>query len=151
MARGAWMTDVDALVAFIEARLGESERWAREAIPGPWRAHGGNGWGVVGERFGTHLPAGVADGVLYGDMHEPMSEADAEHIAAHDPQWALDDITAKRGILGRHCTMSGPGSACNACEGERWPCETVLWLAWPYRHHPDWRQEWTPEGASVDE
>jgi hypothetical protein len=77
----------------------------------------------------------------------------AEHVALHDPDRVLREITAKRRILARHALSPAVGDPelpwdnRNDCQydGDDWPCADLLDLALPYAEHPDYRNEWMPD------
>lgn len=88
--------------------------------------------------------------------------ADATHIALNDPQFVLDDIAAKRRIMGRHrrygeiARSYAPwDDACDGCgfPGDpEWPatehindCPELRDLAAPFAQHPDFDPAWTVE------
>lgn len=113
----------DDLIAFLRARLDETERIARAGEVSDWsidrQYHDGGEsyWDVDGPGGGwiAHV----------GDFH------DAEHIAANDPARVLRQVQAHRAIL-------------DDCE-ERRSVQALLplkALASIWSDHPDFRQEW---------
>jgi hypothetical protein len=128
------MTNVDGIVAWLLAQHDEDERVARGAMPGPWRldehAHGRE---VIAPPIGgTYLTRTVANGVMYGDMHESLESGNAEHIARHDPSRVLREVAAMRRRLARHAPVTSGGHAsCRRCatrsaHGEGWPCPDII-------------------------
>jgi Family of unknown function (DUF6221) len=71
------------------------------------------------------------------------------------------EVEAKRAILGRHRRIEPDftgAAACAWCSDdtdagarwhEPWPCPDVLSLAAVYRDHPEYRQEWVPDGTAA--
>ena len=74
------------IAAFLRARLDEDEAVAQRATPGPWVR---DALDIVPE--GEHSGHTVAE--------ECYSDADADHIAHHDPAHVLADIASKRLII----------------------------------------------------
>lgn len=153
------MSDVDALTAFIRARLDEEERDAKAAQPGPWNAEASPH--VVTEDGGT-----VA-AYVEGWTVEPtlIDEADARHIARQDPAATLARVAALRALVDLHeptkCasywheTKGGfvdNGLICDICANHdredgvtgEWPCTTMRHIAAIWRDHPDFPAEATP-------
>ena len=94
------------ITEFISARLDEWEQSAREATPGPWSAadeHGLMPGTTPAWCVSQMTPAGayvqdVADIPQGGDSEE----ADAGHIAMHDPAATLALVAALRAVVGLH-------------------------------------------------
>jgi hypothetical protein len=144
----------DLLIAFLNARLDEREAKAKAVKKPRWRTD--ETLDVVMEVTDHYLPDTIADGVMYGDMHEGLAAGVAEHIAANDPAYVLADVAAKREIIEAHPSgrdhPEGP-LYCLEC-GPKWktgkaprdwigyPCDTLRVLALPYADHPDYREEW---------
>lgn len=103
--------------------------------------------------------------VIFDSKGEPVvydegwpSEAQAAHIAEHDPARVLREIDAKREIVRLHtsphsvvdgfcveeggqCTHRGE-TECTICGGDG--CATLRLLALPYADRPGYREEWRP-------
>jgi hypothetical protein len=77
----------------IEARL----KVAREATPGPWSRYGNLGFQVF-----TEAPYDDPDYEPPAVTHGSDREADAVHIALHDPDDAIRRYTADLKVLERH-------------------------------------------------
>lgn len=141
--------DLDALVAFMRARLSEDEKAAHVAGGGSWRW--GHGYGKMcndpecsyGELFADE-PAGhrLLMDVHGYDVHD--SFGGAEHIARHDPARVLRDVEAKRRIVQR-CEY-----AWSRVPDEDWAAIAtfllldVLDLASVYHDHPEFQEGWKP-------
>lgn len=70
-----------------------------------------------------------------------------EHIARHGPARVLAEVAAKRAIVDLHWQWQdeeGPVDICDACDGMRYPCLTMLHLAVVYADHPDYDEAWKP-------
>lgn len=150
------MTD---LAAFVSARLDERQELAGE--PRTWKVthHECGQWGPCDEPCGEaaqcaegrcwHKVIGGSDGMTIYD-EGGHDEADAAHIAGHDPAWALRDVAAKRAILARHakagCDDEWGGVHCGWCSSPEaetpWPCPDVLDLAAIDSGHPDYDTGW---------
>jgi hypothetical protein len=140
-----------SIVDFLNARLTEDERLAREASQGI----GDGQWGT-----GLERQVRSARLALVAETAVP------HHIARHDPARVLREVTAKRAIArehgpsGKHTTVwewSELGHWCPECAAEpcrqlnNCPicggddgCRTVRLLAAIYGDHPDYREEWRP-------
>ncbi|MEU8760671.1 DUF6221 family protein [Streptomyces sp. NPDC048659] len=80
-----------------------------------------------------------------------QTEADATHVARHDPARVLAEVDAKRRILELH----GPAEyeysdvdICSTCDRGGplpHPCPTLHLLALPYADHPDYDEAWRPQ------
>lgn len=138
---------------FLRARLDEDEQVARAAIAGPWAVHSN------GEVYAPQFDHEVRySGVLTSVEHlmvtqdreglmSSVQEAEAEHIARHDPARVLAEVAAKRRIVGLHehkadsmALYPNPGNASGlmALGG------VLRLLALPYADHPDYDESWRP-------
>nr|WTB35006.1 DUF6221 family protein [Streptomyces sp. NBC_00830] len=76
----------------------------------------------------------------------------AQHVALHDPARVLREVEAKRRVLARHQLSPAVGDPelpwdnRDDCQfdGNDWPCDDFLDLAFPYANHPDYRKQWLP-------
>jgi predicted Zn-ribbon and HTH transcriptional regulator len=146
---------VSDLIAFIERRLDEDERLARDALhpdavsPGEW----------VTEQHGTHSEPNrchIAEDRRghYWSVAFEVFIPNAEHMARHDPARVLREVEAKRRVLARHHEESHVyGQICRGCgfEGDNEDprnfideCEELRDLASVWSDHPDYRTEWSP-------
>jgi Family of unknown function (DUF6221) len=122
---------VSDLVAFLRARLDETERNAQDAL------------------------------ALWPETHFTIDPGSLVLIAfhrTHDPARVLREVQAKRAIFDLHSpsypnTYPEPSGqpTCGVCHAggwdwdpERWPCPTVRALAAVYRDHPDYDEAWKP-------
>ena len=139
------------LTEFLLARYAEDEAVARKASKAPWAVTGG----------GEYLtPVGIVVAPGGG-----VRDADAHHIARHDPARVLAEVKTKRRIVelhGKGEDMSGfyekPKGGLVVCRecgpfedvdfrtyGKgNFPCATLRALAAAYADHPDYREEWKP-------
>jgi hypothetical protein len=152
----------DDLVAFLRVRLDETAAKARAATPGPWE------WTPkedVWNQCGPTLIRAGHDGeggreltqVLSGWGHDAwgmeVSEADAAHIAHHNPAFVLANVGAQRRFLDQFEQLAGEAASSDYLV--RGPArialsvlEPVLRLhALPYVDHPDYKPEWKPDPA----
>jgi hypothetical protein len=85
------------ILAYLDAAITASENAARSAA----EAVGGAGWDGWDREVAVELPGGdtIADGVMYGDLYEPMKKEACEHIALHDPESVLRRCAADRKML----------------------------------------------------
>lgn len=151
-------TTADALLAFINARLGEAERLGRALDGEGWHAHPNDLHGM--RRVTVDFTGEYVVAVTLAPR--------GEHIALHNPASVLADIAAKKKMLDCHQRVllrKGGGAdyhitawACMTCGGSdaaysdntpvlrvaRWPCPTLRLLAEAYDWHPDYREEWRP-------
>lgn len=99
--------DIEQLTEQVRAGLAADEETARAATAGPWQSRRrGDRFVVLG---GAHpLPGAESDvRVVHRDGGYPAdwpkdvvnAEADADHIARHDPARVLADVAAKRALL----------------------------------------------------
>ena len=125
------------IVSFLQARFDEDADLAR-------RCDGDEGCGRWTANSGT---VDFCQSDLTG-FHPTI----AEHVARHDPERVLREVTAKQRTLDRHSlspTVNDPElpwDSRNDCQydGEAWPCPDLLDLALPYADHPDHRPDWQP-------
>lgn len=148
---------MDALIAFLNARLAEDEQIARACLD----EVGGT---FKGEMY--HDGSGVADRDDYPSYPWGSGEAELAFVARHDPARVLREVEAKRETLRLHGRMSiTPGHPmfndahlttvpmviCRSCEpehmfrrAESWPCRTMRALALAYADHPGYQESWRP-------
>ena len=167
------------IVEFLEARIAEDEQTALASASPEWEWLEGDLVSATGkwtkcncycvwkepsavhrgpQRTPGHEHYRVDDTVIesfgdYGYESEvEVSDADAAHIARHDPARVLREVAAKRAIIAEHLGTKGyvytdDGTpACETCgdSTELWPCRTILALAAIYSDHPDHQTDWTP-------
>ena len=121
-----------AVIEFLTTQLDQEETLARAATSGPWEAC------AVGHA-GSHVvrPAGSCEWVSQVSRQDRAEqEADAAHIARHDPEHTLREVRAKRAILARAHDGSVDSDAA---------LEILVHLAAVYADHPAYRQDWGPE------
>jgi hypothetical protein len=137
------------IVEFLDAQLNEDEAAAFAATPGPWRTHQApHRTNVVRseaelDRIGT--AGGRMDMPTFTGQTSNRSrarwEADASHIACHDPTRVLREVAATRRILAGHesdwciCQLEG-----GAMKGA--PCSLLKNLAAHYIDRPGYKEEW---------
>lgn len=145
--------DPAGLITWLRAQLDEDERLARAAKPGPWKydpdpcedevysVHDGEHGDLVGD-----IVAYVR-GLRY-------QEANGSHVANWNPTRALDEIKAKREILGDCTKYMGKQSEMRHPEAmphdvpwispvANFAFRTLLRLAAPYADRPGYQSEWT--------
>lgn len=101
------------LVAFLDLELTRRETAARSAAD----AVGGAAWDGWDREVSVELPGGdtIADGVMYGDLYEPMKKEACEHIALHDPESVLRRCAADRKLIAEHGPFSVTDLSCKGC------------------------------------
>lgn len=112
------MTDIDAMIEFVLARLTDREEWAREArdladygVTRDWR------WVR-----------------LYGSAEYPKQPPSSSiYRGAPSPEWVIADCQAKRKMIGDPGTRGGVMYD-----------YFVMCLAASDAHHADYRDEWRP-------
>lgn len=141
------------LAQWLGTQFDEDERIAREATPGPWRAHdthlGQYGYAATvlsGEGNDTNLRA------WFPSMsQQPWDEArnvwnDAEHVARHDPARVLREIEAQRRLLAAYVQVAA--NDVNEVEYAHGYAnalgEAVRLLALPFADRPGYRESWRP-------
>jgi hypothetical protein len=147
---------VTSLRDFIAARLDEDFDVATAAGSGRW-VHEGHG------RVGDDSADDYNDYVIVYDEGAP-TEAQADHIARHDPARVLREVAAKRRVLARHCTPEaddyrakyGGELGCVGCGDWESGSADIVWnveyiencpelrdLAAPFSDHPDFDPNWS--------
>jgi hypothetical protein len=136
------------ITEFIAARLDEDEAAAvnsQNILSGRWHIDAdGN---VQDENTAGSGNAYIACGPYGGGI----DDADAAHIARHDPARVLREVAAKRAILALHdlpqhyCPLPVvPGRHGQLWTPEEGPCWTLRHLAATWSDHPDYRAGWKP-------
>lgn len=129
------------LLAFLRARLSEDEAAARAAGPGSWQEYGigSGGWTVGSAQGDDHFGAETSSS-------GPEGQAQAAHIARHDPARVLTEVEAKQRILRAHekwcegrCEAKYPEGGFDAAH--YWSIKS---LAAVYADHPDYDESWRP-------
>ncbi|MFJ4785177.1 DUF6221 family protein [Streptomyces sp. NPDC088794] len=146
---------MDRLIEWLGEQLGEDERIAKAATPGPWWHNPGKQW-LGPEAFEKYDLRQGEEFVGYGGPHPftgavastgPASNIqgmkDAAFIAGHDPARVLREIDSKRdllafakGIHDHHDTFT-TGVAARLEQ-------TLRLLALAYADRPGFREDWRP-------
>lgn len=138
------------LVEWLREQLDEDERIARATTAEHWGAlRRARGWSVHPT---WQLLANNPDPVLAA-VAGPVAEADAVHMAWHDPAWVLRDVEAKRRILDdyRHCLTEVQRASSPTCTIEESGAVRAAFqvafralkrVASVYCDRPGYRQEW---------
>lgn len=121
------------LAARLLAAIGQRERVAAAASPGPWRTGVGSTYLVddVVYRPSLGFPTGHHLEQVCNFQYGANAAKDAEHVVANDPQIVLRRCSADRRILERHEVHGDGYSKCTWC-GESWPCPDLRDLAVAY-------------------
>lgn len=143
------VSDVDALTAFIRARLDDEEGDARSAEKAQ-----GHAWRFIALRAAVRGEDGGDLGTFKADV--------GAHIARQDPAATLARVAALRALVDLHepttCTsywhetnggFVDNGLICDICANHdredgvtgEWPCATMRHLAAIWRDHPDFPTE----------
>jgi hypothetical protein len=146
------MTDI---VAFLNARLDEDERHAKQAAAAGHRANPRHKWIV--EEWRSDNPSAVPTASYVNDEHE-MGVAvvngsyAADHIARHDPARVLRDVAAKRRVLSEVIPEFLSCEATVRNEFDVGSTSDEMWhegsnmllrlMAAPYADHPDYDPTW---------
>jgi hypothetical protein len=131
---------------WLREQLDEDERVARAASGDVDPLTGGRWHQPDPDRCPGRIEDANGAVVVY-DEGSPTS-AEAEHIARHDPAWALAEVEVKRAILDVHNLNYEGSRECYSCSDKRgddiepYPCPTVRLLALPYADRPGYRDEW---------
>lgn len=139
--------NVVELVEFVEARLAEDERVAREAItpdrPGAhwkWATTADDGdpesprWLRTVEEFPTASGVGDLPGFPLGYECTAAPSPAMSHIARHDPARILREVAAKRAIIEK--LREGDLRKFSGLT------EAIRLLTVPYSDHPNYQKEW---------
>lgn len=127
------------ITEFLKARIAEDERAARDATEGPWEVKPTKG----GDQ--PWITEVGSDYWLARTSSDPGSarDANAQHIARHDPSRVLAECAAKRAILEQR---KGSDSSMN---DDEWTMgysdanyDALYAIASVYAGHPDFQQEW---------
>ncbi|MEW2266896.1 DUF6221 family protein [Streptomyces sp. NPDC047868] len=132
------------ILAWTDAAISTAERTAREAA----EAAEGDSWEECNQAVYVSGPGGdlLAEGVMYGDLFDPVRLPVVLHMVLNDPESVLRRCAADRKILDLHTPQqdgSGiPGNVqCRTCSqggGDGYlylvyaPCATILALAEGY-------------------
>lgn len=144
------MTDVDALVAFIRARLAEDDRIAHRAGNELWIHY-----------RSVEGPPNDVETLIVNDRHvdvgfaedDPLRPAEALHIGRHSPAHALREVEAKRRHLARYNEVEQLLTDCpdhpSAVRNELLSVRRAYRLALQddaaiWSDHPDYLAEWAP-------
>lgn len=158
---------VPALLAFHRDRLDEDAATAHVAGDARPEWYNDREMCQVTTRDGAWVIAAFAS--EFKGSPQSIHEADAEHIAQHDPARVLRDIDASRQLMDLHqpwpdhgeasgpdfectpttCSLSPHLLVCTTCREEHglpepWPCKTARLLVLPFVDHPHYRDEWRP-------
>ncbi|MFG3585108.1 DUF6221 family protein [Streptomyces sp. NPDC047990] len=138
------------IAGFLRARYAEQRALAEAATPGPWEGvidrhqRGVVDASVWSDKLGYY----IAEQISSGDRHE----ADARHIAAHDPAAVIADLDAKLALVDLLKYQLGWNASHdrNITEHEiramqQAAREALRILAQPFAGHPDHGGEgWVP-------
>lgn len=136
-----------AMIAFLRMRLdaaGSAAEAAQLRFPGPWDQ------AIAPD---SPLPSAVS---LYDSRDESVGVIRGSYAAAHivlnDPARVLRDIEAKRAVIARYERAAAlPASVasftCGQDDGYAQAClDAIRDAAAVWAGHPDYRQEWKPDG-----
>jgi len=121
------VTAVDDLVTWLRAQLGDDERMALAASPGPWKPNA------------EHDEVLAVDDITVADgfaLSGNQLRATVGHIARWDPARVLAEVEAKRRIVDEWASEYYEHRAALG--------RAVRLLALPYAEHPGYREEWRP-------
>lgn len=131
---------------FIEERLAEDERLAKEAS----ESSGPNWRHALSEDYPGQYSSEIE--CDHDSFAQVYSEQAAAHIAHHDPARVLRQVEHARKVLARHRKQADDGvvmiggdicAGCGVSNGPRaWPCAEVRDLAATWSDHRHYRQEW---------
>jgi hypothetical protein len=137
---------IQEMISFTHAQLNEDEAAANAATPGPWAKLEAEP--VVAAPYAADNGHEIAEMAMC-DEHPDRREADATHIARHDPARALREVEAKRSILAAHQFLELDGDAfCINCTSDLYerkgfdPCRTWRAIVSVYSDRPGFRPEW---------
>jgi hypothetical protein len=120
---------MDELIEWLLAQINEDETVACAVAARKWSRYiegGDDGWAIESEPPGCDF--------IVGD------DGAARHIARFDPKRMLDEVAAKRKIIGL-VTDAGPSFGDGYTEAYR---DVVKLVALPYDQRPGFREGWRP-------
>ena len=142
------MTELEAIAAFMEARLAEEEAAANEAARSPGKIWNADSQGRARDNDGVLWDEDNAHVLAWFDGYLPA----AIHAARHDPASTLRDVEADRNLLLRALQSAERTYGGDWTEGEAGYTdgkEAGLLLAVKIRaerfsSHPGYLEEWRP-------
>lgn len=135
----------DDLVTWLREQIAEDRRLAEAANGGPWHV---NNETFVESIYSADDTCVIGGGRWGGEASVFDSNADALHIARHDPRAVLAQCDAHEKLLDLHPQSTELSWLCELCGGEgqnidcAYPCDTLRVTALAYQHHPGFREEW---------
>lgn len=140
---------MDDLVAFLRGCLDEDERVAKAATAGPWTAtpvvygpwNEGSG---PPKNWEIDTPSTTVVEHVYHEGGGIAIEADATHIALHDPARVLREVESKRTIIERHVTDIDSDHWEARLAADDFGEAALRLLAAVYSDRPGYREEWRP-------
>lgn len=142
------MTDLTEMVDWLRGVVSGDLQKAKAATSGPWSVNSEN---LAETIYGAEDVAVVAGSRWGGEAPVFESDADALHIATHDPRDTIARCEAELAIIDEHPrTQAGSklGKECKTCSGDHWgepyPCPTLRALAYGYRNRDGWKETWRP-------
>ena len=140
------MSGQQSITEFLEARIAEDERVARDATQGRWEVVPTRGDQPKVQEVGRDAWLAITS----SDPGVPR-DANAQHIARHDPARVLAECAAKRAILEHANKATEVEKEFDDYEwqgtverSEPWIGDAILLaLAAVYKDHPDYREEWS--------
>jgi hypothetical protein len=150
------MTNLTEMVDWLRSTVRGDLEKARAATPGPWSV---NSKDLAETIYGADHVAVVAGSRWGGEAPVFESDADAIHIATHDPGDTIARCETELAILNEHAPQGR--MCCRICTapeleihgdgGAVWehtpvanPCRTVQLLGYGYRHRDGWKERWRP-------
>lgn len=129
---------MDDLVQWLSAQVGEDERIARAATPGPWaQARKRVEWVSSAEHWAVADCSGAES-----------ARENAEHVAAWDPARALVESAIKRRVMDEYDACAAWAQMPDAAEAFRYRAEAYREVlknfAELYADRPGYREEWRP-------
>jgi hypothetical protein len=126
------------IIEFLRARIAEDEAAAMAAADGPWEHD---------EHLGDHAVTSVIGAVatasnVYPEGAVGLEEADAAHIARHDPARVLREVAAKRAII-EEWEVDYIDNPCTQLPDARAARLALHVIATVYSDHPDYDPAWT--------
>ena len=128
------------IAAFLLARYDEAEQRAR-ATAYSQASSVEDSWSVRQKDRRDEMSWAVYSQGKYVKASD-LYEADARHIAAHDPVSVLADIAAKRDVVSL-CLQILDDTAIGL-KTEAFAVATLKLLARPFAQHPDYQEDWRP-------